>query len=625
MGRAGKLPPAAALLLILSGTRGSHAFCPEKKFWTPKACSGTWDVYVPFPGWECRDCPSYSVQYVGNDGNRWDETCMCEAGFGVETSKDRCNDYKGNPDDFSRTWPPIHDEFTCKPCSETVMLCPGGTTSVVKGTPPGIVHFRRCVEGSEGCGSGYKLYHASQFHIQEETQIHMPVLVCQIYGQASSGGKDCKCPKNSHVVYSHGLYHDQLAWYFHLQPVFVDPSGNGKKYFGFCGCKDGFYRVTPTDYGSDCVPCGDDRYCKDGVVNLCPNGWKTVRVTPYTSASLLSECSVPPKCENYEFCDTSKPKTEKPCTNCPKGHRCNGGTQSFPCDEGTNSSGVGADMGVCRQCNVGTYTDAKGQEVCKPCELGKYSDRLGAAICQECPKGKYANETGMSACLTCSNNGEYQPETGNTTCIKCGAGYAPIVSTAPSLGVGNTNASLVCYRCGKGQKSLGNGESCEPCERNTYSNQEGQSICTPCGGDLITNATGKQSFADCICPAKRFLSGKDTCSPCGACLPNEYVVSPCGVGLADVKCAVCKSCDDKRSYVIPTGMCNGENTVSEQDCSPCRLEQYCGGSTRDTFKILSRCLSGTGSYDTSLCMGDPYSNPLEFECKGGEYQVLLLL
>jgi hypothetical protein len=47
-------------------------------------------------------------------------------------------------------------------------------------------------------------------------------------------------------------------------------------------------------------------------------------------------------------------------------------------------------------------------------------------------------------------------------------------------------------------------------------------------------------------------------------------------------------------------------------------------STGDKFKILSRCLSGTGSYDTSLCMGNPYSNPLEFEGKAGEYQVLLI-
>jgi hypothetical protein len=258
--------------------------------------------------------------------------------------------------------------------------------------------------------------------------------------------------------------------------------------------------------------------------------------------------------------------------------------------------------------------------MCTDCTAGQYSvaSSPNAPIenCEEWSEDK------ASSCVACNAAGVYQSEVGKTTCDKCRPGWGNITSPEQlSSDLGYESEAQVCQQCTAGKYSAGYGSLCSECELKYYNAFVGQTLCTPCAGDLITLSKGATSVLNCTCPFGRFQEGPSKCTPCGSCLPNEYVKSPCG-STFDVQCEVCQSCSAKDHYVKPSSMCNGNGgpNEAEQACEQCKLATGCSKSTTDNFQTLYNCYSGTVSNDTTVCM-PAATNPLEVVCGVGEYQV----
>ncbi|GMH79533.1 hypothetical protein TL16_g08176 [Triparma laevis f. inornata] len=80
-----------------------------------------------------------------------------------------------------------------------------------------------------------------------------------------------------------------------------------------------------------------------------------------------------------------------------------------------------SENGICEDCKVGKYTDAKGKTDCVRCELGKTSAQ-GSSACTSCVIGKIGvNNNGEGLCKVCSA-GRYQDIEGQTNCNSCGSG-----------------------------------------------------------------------------------------------------------------------------------------------------------------------------------------------------------
>jgi hypothetical protein len=615
----------SVLLLVLLCIPEAGAQCPNTQYYTPKYCLD-YGIRVEF--WECRDCTVGAEQYKYG-GVSLDETCMCKPGGYAVNAYTKCYSFKGNADGE----PPVDDTFTCGPCSEGTMLCPGGITTVKKDAPSNTAYFTQCSDQDASCASGYSLLPAAgSKSIVSTEKRHMPQMRCLVLGQRSENGINCKCPQNSNVVYR--VEHKGLQgsaslniWNYDVFPTQPDPSDARLKYFGFCRCKPGYYGSNPASHDSGCLPCPKGNYCSEGAKTPCNPGWTTGEGVNAVSAA---ECKICMSgeiagCPNGQYCDVDKPNAkDASCLPCPAGKSCSGRMDAPTlCDAGTYSSGSAT---VCSPCQSGKYNNAKGSSECIDCKAGKYSvaSLPGAPIinCEECLKGKYSSKDGASSCVACNAVGVYQSAGGKTTCDKCRPGWGNITSPeklSPDLGY--ESEAQVCQQCTAGKYSAEYGASCSECELNSYNALVGQTECTPCAGDLITLSKGAASVLNCKCPADRFHEGSGRCTPCGSCLPNEYVKSPCG-SASDVQCEVCQSCSAKDQYVIPGSMCNGKGGLLEaaQACAQCKLATGCSKSINDDFQTLYNCYSGTVSNDTTVCM-PAATNPLEVVCGRGEYQV----
>ncbi len=312
---------------------------------------------------------------------------------------------------------------------------------------------------------------------------------------------------------------------------------------------------------------------------------------------------------------------------CQAGKKCNGFNAAPDlCGKGTYSPGGSS---VCSSCDPGKYNDKVESSTCTECKKGTYSvpEQPGGPIteCQPCHMGKYSSSDGASSCAACNVAGVYQSGEGGTTCTKCASGFENKTNPRSlSSNLGYTSESDVCQQCPDGKYSTGNGAPCRPCEIKTYNSAVGQTTCTPCIGSLTTLSKGSTSVSSCVCPEDMFHEGSGKCTPCGSCLPNEYVKTQCG-STSDVQCEVCQSCNAKNHYVIPGSMCNGNGGPSEaeQPCAQCKLSQGCSESTTDNFQTLYNCYSGTVSSDTTVCMATA-TDPLKAICERGEYQVCFL-
>lgn len=330
------------------------------------------------------------------------------------------------------------------------------------------------------------------------------------------------------------------------------------------------------------------------------------------------------------FCKNDNPskfnQKGEGCTDCPEGHRCpsRGMTAPVMCEIGTFQAA--ARSTACSNCTSGSYADQQGLVECRECLPGKFASGSGLTACSNCTAGKYANDKASSSCVPCTNGNVYQPYEGQDHCVRCPPGYKNrLRSSMPTKVDGYTSVDDACDMCPPGTYSSSIGvDACTQCDIGSFNPLSGQTSCRKCPNNKTTAYNGSTSEGQCTCQSGKFDSGTGVCVPCGTCLLNEYVVGTCG-NYSDVQCAACRfPCPggSKDQFVASSGMCNGYGTSSSQTCSPCRTELQCSQSDRQQeYHRLFPCLSGTGSYDTSVCIRkSDYVSPLEFSCNAGYYQ-----
>jgi hypothetical protein len=194
---------------------------------------------------------------------------------------------------------------------------------------------------------------------------------------------------------------------------------------------------------------------------------------------------------------------------------------------------------------------------------------------------------------------------------------------------GNIHLLDVCSACPPGTYSPSYGSlQCDVCSYGTYSSKPGQAACTPCpvSGMTTTVKGASDPASQCICERGTYTtslfsssststtSGSGSllvCIPCGICDHNQLVVSEC----SNATQTQCQTCDytalvgglTQYSYgmrVDPASMCKGiaQRASVNPQYVPCTSRCSAAMYDEEQFAILLPCMSGTGSYDTSICV-----------------------
>lgn len=170
MARIWKTIIALSPLFVFSGAE----YCPSNKFYTPT-------LYCDDP-WSCQPCPSHSVQMVTEDKTRYDEACMCIAGYTAGLQAWKCGE--GRNEGNSGVYPLVREVFTCTLCNFAIAYdCTGGVIQSRKDyrLPNEEEYYVACTS----CPSGYRRISAVELKFRSEDMFyrHSPGLKCKIYGQ----------------------------------------------------------------------------------------------------------------------------------------------------------------------------------------------------------------------------------------------------------------------------------------------------------------------------------------------------------------------------------------------------------------------------------------------------------
>ena len=239
-------------------------------------------------------------------------------------------------------------------------------------------------------------------------------------------------------------------------------------------------------------------------------------------------------CPTGKYCSNSFPgKANRPneaCTECGQGNYCNQENMLAPLPCRTGFQCPGAVMALYASCPDGTYSNRDGLTECSSCPFGKFSkkelDTDPIVECTQCAKGKYQDAERQANCKSCSDSGLYQDELGQQRCKMCPAGY--MNRTGIQQSTFNEKLEDACQMCAPGTYNPQAGSGvCLACPRNSYVSSAGQLSCVPCPNGKITLKEGVSSVSECFCPDGLFDPGTGQCNPCGKCVLNEYMVSPC--------------------------------------------------------------------------------------------------
>ncbi len=221
------------------------------------------------------------------------------------------------------------------------------------------------------------------------------------------------------------------------------------------------------------------------------------------------------------------------CADCAAGTYKTGiGNEKALCTEclagSYNPNSGSVSMDACKQCDVGTYQDAKGKTACKSCGVGTYQNEKGKTNCKSCGVGTYQNETGKTACKSCGA-GTYQDETGKNSCKSCGAGTYQ-----------NETGKTSCKSCGVGTYQNETGKnSCKSCGAGTYQDEKGKTACKSCGAGTYQDEKGK--------------TGCKSCNGCSKCDNKTGACSECKNGYFLSKNATCITGQEKCDEIAGAG------------------------------------------------------------------------
>ena len=231
-----------------------------------------------------------------------------------------------------------------------------------------------------------------------------------------------------------------------------------------------------------------------------------------------------------------------------------------------NAGSYRCSPGVCRQCPVGTWSEA-GKKSCLPCPAGQYAYKH--LSCKNCPPGKYSAEK-WDACKTCDVGKVSQRK--SSSCTSCLAGqYA-------------SKKDNKCKMCAKNTYSKGLVDSCTTCPIGSYSGI-GEKECHTCNPgetfDMILKACVKcaasyyssnPSMACIKCPAGQYSNaGATVCSTCPSWLPVNDAQTDCTVNP--------RTCPQGQYFDIPNKNCvtcpPGFYTIDQnKPCQACPYQYY---------------------------------------------------
>ena len=240
-----------------------------------------------------------------------------------------------------------------------------------------------------------------------------------------------------------------------------------------------------------------------------------------------------------------------------------------------------ADLPTC-ECTYGYYKDWKntaciacpagrhqpfngtvhGIQDCKLCARGKFNENLGSAACTECPDGSFSHVEGAIHCTPCPV-GTYLP-----------SGFHHKTSTNPF-------------------------EHCLPCDRGTFADTPGTTMCSACAPGQYTNAT---NTATCpYCPLGKFTGLAGLFTRCMDARQGHYSNDgieehPCPIGhISDtIGASECTPCSPGKYYTsnngcLPCQWGHFQPHAGQSFCDECQAGQYA-----DTLGLMTckTCLPG---------------------------------
>ena len=357
-------------------------------------------------------------------------------------------------------------------------------------------------------------------------------------------------------------------------------------------------------------------------LGCCPSG--SFMSHPFViTFSVEHSCSVCPSDSSSSFTDVKN--DELSCNGkCPKLMYYDGINGCQDCPAGK----IGSSVGICTECDFGTYSINPASTVCENCLGGKSTVATGSSstdecincdggkrstgkddftTCKDCDKDSYS-DIGSSVCLKCEP-GQYMPEVDprpSGSCVDCSAGqfsnYGKVKCTECDRGyyADKTIAATGCKSCPSGQygsvaavgQRINEGGACDNCITGKYSKAKGADSDDTC----IDCQPGKK--------AKDIVAATEEAEACTECLVGQYRSSTdtdltkcrdCTLGtFADAKgLTKCLACDPGKT----------QGATGQKTCTDCGLGRYMD----DTASKTAECkLCGTGTYggDDEECNPD---------------------
>jgi hypothetical protein len=174
----------------------------------------------------------------------------------------------------------------------------------------------------------------------------------------------------------------------------------------------------------------------------------------------------------------------------------------------------------CQSCPVGRYTGGQGQATCQDCSPGRFSGSVGAtsdSVCIPCAPGfADLDQRPDTPCVQCAF-GEFQNLNGTIECQPCAAGTYSMQHGAV--------AAESCSQCSAGQmdSDVDATTPCVLCQRDTYSNETGVTVCKDCPLGRGVGFMGATSEGDCLsCPLGKVDHDQLPTTPCVGCPPGKY-------------------------------------------------------------------------------------------------------
>mmetsp|Transcript_35287 Transcript_35287/g.42472 ORF Transcript_35287/g.42472 Transcript_35287/m.42472 type:complete len:1440 (+) Transcript_35287:605-4924(+) len=238
---------------------------------------------------------------------------------------------------------------------------------------------------------------------------------------------------------------------------------------------------------------------------------------------------------------------------------------------------VEGQVGMCRDCPAGTFSDSSASTECTPCPAGTFAKEKSNQ-CISCPPGHYS-APGSPECLRCAP-GTYA-ETANATCTNCPAGTFA-ASDASS--------------------------ACKPCPLDQYTVSDGSSTCKACPEFTTTIDLGSTSADACICT------------------PGSYSDLPSLVPGEPADCAPCPSgavCGGNFTVPVPlpgywmtsiTPELRARRDVIALECSGGACDHTCDTSDEMSTSALSDISELACRSDPDQVCADGYEGRLCFEC-----------